>query len=293
MQDMIILGLLAYRDASLYDLKKTMEQSTAMFYNTSFGSIHPALQKLERENLVTVKEGVSQEAAKRLLHHHRIEKLLVVDKEGSCTGIVTVKDMEKSQLYPNATKDEHGSLRAGAASTVGPDGMERAEMLIDAGVDLLVIDTAHGHSQRVLDAVTMEAWGGVSYVVETGEAVDRAVELADRMAGNAEFTNYAILNALPRIADMSSEDGLFTESIGLNDQVTVFAVVTYGVPETWGTIAHHGHRDVDWSLEQSGNDPVAVLHFQSADDNTTAELPFTSGSHYIVGGRVAGAHRVL
>jgi enoyl-CoA hydratase/carnithine racemase len=66
---------------------------------------------------------------------------------------------------------------------------------------------------RVLDAVTMEAWGGVSYVVETGEAVDRAVELADRMASNAEFTNYAILNALPRIADMSSEDGLFTESM--------------------------------------------------------------------------------
>lgn len=66
---------------------------------------------------------------------------------------------------------------------------------------------------RVLDAVTMEAWGGVSYVVEPGESVDKAVELAERMAGNAEFTNYAILNALPRIADMSSEDGLFTESM--------------------------------------------------------------------------------
>lgn len=108
---------------------------------------------MTRENLVTVKEGVSQEDAKRLLHQHRIEKLLVVDGKGRCTGIITVKDMEKSQLHPNATKDETGSLRVAAATTVGPDGFERAERLIDAGVDLLVIDTAHGHSQRVLDAV--------------------------------------------------------------------------------------------------------------------------------------------
>jgi IMP dehydrogenase len=109
---------------------------------------------MTRENLVTVREGVSQEDAKRLLHQHRIEKLLVVDGKGRCTGIVTVKDMEKSQLHPNATKDESGSLRVAAATTVGPDGFERAERLIDAGVDLLVIDTAHGHSQRVLDAVS-------------------------------------------------------------------------------------------------------------------------------------------
>jgi IMP dehydrogenase len=109
---------------------------------------------MTRESLVTVREGVSQENAKKLLHQHRIEKLLVVDAKGQCTGIITVKDMENSQLHPNATKDETGSLRAAAATTVGPDGFERAERLIDAGVDLLVIDTAHGHSQRVLDAVT-------------------------------------------------------------------------------------------------------------------------------------------
>ncbi len=108
---------------------------------------------MTREGLVTVKEGVDQEQAKRLLHQHRIEKLLVVDGKGRCTGLITVKDMEKSQLNPSATKDENGSLRVGAATTVGPDGFERAERLIEAGVDLLVIDTAHGHSQRVLDAV--------------------------------------------------------------------------------------------------------------------------------------------
>lgn len=108
---------------------------------------------MTREDLVTVREGVSQDDAKKLLHQHRIEKLLVVDKKGNCTGLITVKDMENSKLNPDATKDAAGSLRVGAATTVGPDGMERAERLIDAGVDLLVIDTAHGHSQRVLDAV--------------------------------------------------------------------------------------------------------------------------------------------
>jgi len=87
------------------------------------------------------------------LHQHRIEKLLVVDAGNNCTGLITVKDIERSQLNPNAAKDSHGRLRAAAASTVGMDGIDRAERLIDAGVDLLVIDTAHGHSQRVLDTV--------------------------------------------------------------------------------------------------------------------------------------------
>ncbi len=109
---------------------------------------------MTRDNLITVREGVDQADAKRLLHQHRIEKLLVVDSKYRCTGLITVKDMEKSQLNPHATKDETGSLRAAAATTVGPDGHERAERLIDAGVDVLVIDTAHGHSQSVLDAVT-------------------------------------------------------------------------------------------------------------------------------------------
>ena len=108
---------------------------------------------MTRENLVTVREGVEQDEAKRLLHQNRIEKLLVVDKDYQCVGLVTVKDIEKSQLNPNAAKDEQGRLRAAAATTVGEDGLERAERLIDAGVDLLVVDTAHGHSQKVLDAV--------------------------------------------------------------------------------------------------------------------------------------------
>ncbi|PZO76649.1 MAG: IMP dehydrogenase [Mesorhizobium amorphae] len=109
---------------------------------------------MTHERLVTVRESVEQEEAKRLLHSHRIEKLLVVDDGGNCVGLITVKDIEKAQLNPNATKDAQGRLRTAAATSVGEDGFERAERLIDAGVDLLVIDTAHGHSQRVLDAVT-------------------------------------------------------------------------------------------------------------------------------------------
>jgi IMP dehydrogenase len=109
---------------------------------------------MTRENLVTVKESVDQQEAKRLLHTHRIEKLLVVDGEGRCVGLITVKDIEKSQLNPNASKDMQGRLRAAAAIGVGDDGFERAERLIEAGVDLLVVDTAHGHSARVLEAVT-------------------------------------------------------------------------------------------------------------------------------------------
>jgi IMP dehydrogenase len=108
---------------------------------------------MTKKNLVTVGETVDQEEAKRLLHQHRIEKLLVVDGDYRCVGLITVKDMEKTRLNPHATKDEHGRLRAAAASSVGDTGFERSERLIDAEVDLVVIDTAHGHSQRVLDAV--------------------------------------------------------------------------------------------------------------------------------------------
>lgn len=108
---------------------------------------------MTRENLVTVRESVSQEEARRLLHHNRIEKLLVVDGQERCVGLVTVKDMEKSKLHPIAAKDSQGRLRVAAATTVGEDGQERNERLIDAGVDVIVVDTAHGHSQRVLDAV--------------------------------------------------------------------------------------------------------------------------------------------
>jgi len=108
---------------------------------------------MTKGDLITVREGVSQDEAKRLLHQHRIEKLLVVDDQYRCVGLITVKDIEKAVANPNACKDEQGRLRVAAATTVGDKGYARTEALIAAGVDLVVVDTAHGHSQYVLDAV--------------------------------------------------------------------------------------------------------------------------------------------
>ncbi|MGH7000628.1 MAG: IMP dehydrogenase [Stellaceae bacterium] len=113
----------------------------------------PIAELMTKDKLVTVRETVTRDEAKKLLHQHRIEKVLVVDKDFRCVGLITVKDIEKSQRFPNATKDEAGRLRVGAATGTGPDGIKRAEALFDAGVDVLVVDTAHGHSARVLDTV--------------------------------------------------------------------------------------------------------------------------------------------
>jgi len=108
---------------------------------------------MTKENLITVTDTVDMEEAKRLLHQHRIEKLLVVDDGYRCVGLITVKDIEKARAHPDACKDEQGRLRVAAATSVGDAGFSRAEHLIDAGVDLIVVDTAHGHSQLVLDQV--------------------------------------------------------------------------------------------------------------------------------------------
>ncbi|HKB00408.1 MAG TPA: IMP dehydrogenase, partial [Methyloceanibacter sp.] len=109
---------------------------------------------MTKEKLITVRENVGLDEAKRLLHQHRIEKLLVVDDDYRCIGLITVKDIEKARAHPNACKDEQGRLRVAAATSVGDSGFERAERLIDAGADLIVVDTAHGHSSLVLDQVS-------------------------------------------------------------------------------------------------------------------------------------------
>jgi IMP dehydrogenase len=108
---------------------------------------------MTHENLVTVGPGVSQDEARRQLHQHRIEKLLVVDEARRCIGLITVKDIEKAVAYPDATKDGTGRLRVAAATTVGDKGFERSQALIDAECDLIVIDTAHGHNRDVALAV--------------------------------------------------------------------------------------------------------------------------------------------
>jgi len=117
------------------------------------GADVPASALMTKENLVTVREGVSQETARGLLRRHKIERLIVIDDDYRAVGLITVKDMEKAEAHPDAAKDSRGRLLVGAASTVGDAGFERSMALIDAGVDVVVIDTAHGHSKSVGDAV--------------------------------------------------------------------------------------------------------------------------------------------
>ena len=111
------------------------------------------IRELMTKGVISVREGVSRDEAMRLLHKHRIEKLIVVDDAKHCVGLITVKDIEKAKAYPAACKDERGRLRVAAATGVGPDGLKRAEALLDAGCDVIVIDTAHGHSEGVIEQV--------------------------------------------------------------------------------------------------------------------------------------------
>jgi IMP dehydrogenase len=113
----------------------------------------PVAELMTKDRLITVREGVTQDEAKRLLHQFRIEKLLVVDGDYRCIGLVTVKDIEKQVAYPHAAKDAQGRLLVAAATTTGEGGLERSERLVDAGCDIIVVDTAHGHSQKVLESV--------------------------------------------------------------------------------------------------------------------------------------------
>jgi IMP dehydrogenase len=108
---------------------------------------------MTKDNLVTVSEGITLEDSKKLLHQYRIEKLLVVDKKGRLTGLITIKDIEKIKKYPKACKDGFGRLRVGAAVGVGPDMEERTESLLNAGADVILIDTSHGHTENVIGAV--------------------------------------------------------------------------------------------------------------------------------------------
>ena len=141
----------------------------------------PVSELMTHENLVTVIENVGREEAKKLLHQHRIEKLLVVDDDYRCTGLITVKDIEKSQRYPHACKDEKGRLRVAGATGVGADGIARAEALLEAGVDVVMVDTAHGHSQGVLETLRgIKKQSNYAQVVAgniaTAEAADALIE---------------------------------------------------------------------------------------------------------------------
>ncbi len=139
----------------------------------------PVSELMTRE-LITAKESVGMEEAKRQLHLHRIEKLLVVDDDYRCTGLITVKDIEKAQLHPDACKDSQGRLRVGAAVSVGDEAIDRMHALVDAGVDVIVVDTAHGHQIRVLETVKrMKKECEVDVIAGNIATVDAARALID------------------------------------------------------------------------------------------------------------------
>jgi IMP dehydrogenase len=141
----------------------------------------PVRELMTAENLATVPLGTSQDEARKILHQRRIEKLLVVDEANHCVGLITVKDIEKAVASPHATKDAQGRLRVAAATTVGDKGFERSEALIDAGVDCVVIDTAHGHNREVAAAVerVKSLSNGVQVVAGNVATAEAARALAD------------------------------------------------------------------------------------------------------------------
>ena len=169
----------------------------------------PVAELMTHENLITVKAGVSQDEAKRLFHQRRIEKLLVVDDAFHCVGLVTVKDMERAVTYPNATKDPSGRLRVAAATTVGDAGFERTEALIAAECDLIVIDTAHGHSKMV------------SAAVERVRKISNAVQIVAGNVATSEATK-ALIGA--------GADGVKV-GIGPGSICTTRVVAGVGVPQ--------------------------------------------------------------
>jgi len=171
--------------------------------------LNQPISALMTRNVITVKENVGAEEARRLLHKHRIEKLVVVDDEGFCVGLITVKDMEKAQNHPEACKDTQGRLRVAAATGVGHDGIARAEALIDAGVDVLIVDTAHGHSQMVLDTV---------------KAISKLEKKVDLIGGNV-----ATGDATKALID-SGADGIKV-GIGPGSICTTRMIAGVGVPQ--------------------------------------------------------------
>jgi IMP dehydrogenase len=169
----------------------------------------PVSELMTRDNLATVEAGVGQEEARRLLHQRRIEKLLVVDEQYRCVGLVTVKDMEKAVTYPNATKDAAGRLRVAAATTVGDKGFDRSSALIDAECDLIVVDTAHGHNRDVLKAV---------------ERIKRLSNSVQVMAGNV-----ATAEATRALIDAGAD--AIKVGIGPGSICTTRVVAGVGVPQ--------------------------------------------------------------
>ncbi len=213
----------------------------------------------KQDKLVTAREGASQEEIRKLLHEHRIEKVLVVDDDFNLKGLVTVKDIQKSTDYPNACKDEHGSLRVAAAVGVGEDADERVEALINAGVDVIVVDTAHGHSKGVMERVRL---------------IKSQYPSAQVIAGNIA-TGEAALD----LVDMGAD--AVKVGIGPGSICTTRIIAGVGVPQVTAI------RSVAQALESIGVPAIADGGLRFSGD--IAKALAAGGSAVMVGSLLAGS----
>ena len=203
----------------------------------------PVSQLMTRDNLVTVRETVERDEAKKYLHRHRIEKLIVVDQSYRCIGLITVKDIEKDQNHPNASKDDQGRLQVAAAVGVGDEELIRAQSLIDSGVDIIVVDTAHGHSAGV---------------IETVEKIKKLNNHTDLIAGNI---------ATPEGARALIDAGADAIKVGIGPGsiCTTRVVAGVGVPQLTAimetveeTLKHAVPVIADGGIRQSGDIAKAI-----------------------------------
>jgi IMP dehydrogenase len=218
----------------------------------------PVRELMTHENLATVRAGVSHSEARKLLHQRRIEKLLVVDDAYHCIGLITVKDIEKAVTYPQATKDASGRLRVAAATTVGDKGLERTEALIDAECDLIVVDTAHGHSKMV------------SQTVERIRKLSNNVQLIAGNVATAEATR-ALIDA--------GADGVKV-GIGPGSICTTRVVAGVGVPQLTAIM------DAAEEAAKSGVPVIADGGLRTSGD--VAKALAAGGSAVMIGSLLAG-----
>ncbi|GAB5488218.1 MAG: IMP dehydrogenase [Parasphingorhabdus sp.] len=218
----------------------------------------PVSELMTKDDLATVPAGVSQEEARRKLHQRRIEKLLVVDNDYRCVGLITVKDIEKAVMYPDATKDDAGRLRVAAASTVGDAGLERTQALIDAECDLVIVDTAHGHSAMVARSV---------------EEIKKRSNSAQIIAGNVATA------AATRALIDAGADGIKV-GIGPGSICTTRVVAGVGVPQLTAVM------DCAEEAEKSGIPIVADGGLRTSGD--VAKALAAGASSVMVGSLLAG-----
>lgn len=236
----------------------------------------PISQVMTSENLVTVSPGIELEEAKDILGRHRIEKLLVVDDDMQLQGLITVKDIEKTEQFPSACRDDRGRLRVGAAVGVGPDRAERVDALLAAGVDVICLDTAHGHSQAVIDAVeavrsdfpAAQVIAGNIATAEAAEALIRAGAHALKVGigpGSICTTRVVAGVGVPQVTAVSDVVG-----VARNHDVTVIAD---GGVKTSGDLA---------KAIATGADSVMIGSLFAGTDESPGEVVLYQGRQYKV-----------